>query len=298
MTTDEFKANTAAHEALVADLREQLERGAARRRREGARAAHVAREAAAARARRPAARQGRAVPRALAAGRARHVRRRRAGRGDRHRRRPRGRARVRDRRQRRDRQGRHLLPDDGQEAPARAGGRAAQPAAVHLPRRLRRRVPAAAGRGLPRPRALRPDLLQPGDDVGAGHPADRRRDGLVHRRRRLRAGDERRVRDRPRAGHDLPRRPAAGEGRDGRGGHRRGSRRRRPALAHDRASPTTSPTTTSTRWRSSARSSRRSRRRRRRAVGARPPSSRRRIDPDRSTASCPPTSASRTTRTS
>ena len=30
---------------------------------------------------------------------------------------------VRDRRQRRDRQGRHLLPDDGQEAPARAGDR-------------------------------------------------------------------------------------------------------------------------------------------------------------------------------
>ena len=38
----------------------------------------------------------------------------------------------------------------------------AEPAAVHLPGRLRRRVPAAAGRGLPRPRALRPHLLQPG----------------------------------------------------------------------------------------------------------------------------------------
>ena len=65
-----------------------------------------------------------------------------------------------------------------------------------------------------------------------GHPADRRRDGLLHRRRRLRARDERRDRDRPRAGHDLPRRPAAGEGGDRRGGHRRGARRRRPALAH------------------------------------------------------------------
>ena len=42
-----------------------------------------------------------------------------------------------------------------------------EPAAVHLPRRLRRRVPADAGRGLPRPRALRPDLLQPGEPVGA-----------------------------------------------------------------------------------------------------------------------------------
>ena len=97
------------------------------------------------------------------------------------------RPRVRDRGQRRHRQGRHLLPDDGQEAPARAGGRPPQPAAVHLPRGLRRRVPAAAGRRLPRPRALRPDLLQPGHDVAARHPADRVRDGLLHRRRRLRA---------------------------------------------------------------------------------------------------------------
>ena len=144
--------------------------------------------------------------------------------------------RVRDRRQRRDRQGRHLLPDDGQEAPARPGDRAAEPAAVHLPGRLRRRVPAAAGRGLPRPRALRADLLQPGDDVGAGDPPDRRGDGLVHRRRRVRAGDERRDGDRPRPGHDLPRRPAAGEGGHRRGGDRRGARRRRAALAHARAS--------------------------------------------------------------
>ena len=30
------------------------------------------------------------------------------------------------------------------------------------------------GRGVPRPRALRPHLLQPGEHVGAGHPADRR----------------------------------------------------------------------------------------------------------------------------
>ena len=48
-----------------------------------------------------------------------------------------------------------------------------------------------------------------------GHPADRRRDGLVHGRRRLRAGD---VATRAiivqQPGHDLSRRPAAGEGRD------------------------------------------------------------------------------------
>ncbi len=69
---------------------------------------------------------------------------------------------------------------------------AAEPPAVHLPGRLGRRLPAQAGRGLPRPRPLRPHLLQPGQHVGAGHPADRGGDGLVHRRRRLRAGDERR----------------------------------------------------------------------------------------------------------
>ena len=39
---------------------------------------------------------------------------------------------------------------------------AAEPPALHLPRGLRRRLPAAAGRGLPRPRPLRPHLLQPG----------------------------------------------------------------------------------------------------------------------------------------
>ena len=138
---------------------------------------------------------------------------------------------MRDRRQRRDGQGRHVLPDDGQEAPPRPGDRAPEPAAVHLPRRLRRRVPAPPGRGLPRPRALRPDLLQPGEHVGAGHRPDRRRDGLVHRRRRVRPGDERRDDHRPRPGHDLPRRPAAGEGRHRRGGDRRGARRRRAALA-------------------------------------------------------------------
>jgi hypothetical protein len=37
--------------------------------------------------------------------------------------------------------------------------------------------------------------------------------------------------DRPQSGHDLPRRPAAGQGRDGRGDQRRGSRRRRSPRA-------------------------------------------------------------------
>ena len=43
----------------------------------------------------------------------------------------------------------------------------AEPPALHLPGRLRRRLPAAAGRGVPRPRPLRPHLLQPGHDVSA-----------------------------------------------------------------------------------------------------------------------------------
>ena len=47
---------------------------------------------------------------------------------------------------------------------------APEPAAVHLPRRLRRRLPAAPGRGVPRPRALRPHLLQPGQPERQGIP--------------------------------------------------------------------------------------------------------------------------------
>ena len=149
-----------------------------------------------------------------------------------HRHRPRLGARMRDRCQRRHGEGRHLFPDHGEEAPARAGDRAAEPAALHLSGRFRRRLPADAGRGLPRPRAFRPHLLQPGQSVGAGHSADRRGDGLMHRRRRLCAGDERRDHHRAQAGHDLPRRPAAGEGRHRRDRQRRGPGRRRRACAH------------------------------------------------------------------
>ena len=103
---------------------------------------------------------------------------------------------LRDRRQRRHRQRRQLLPDDGEEASARAGDRRAEPSPVHLPGRFGRRLPAASGRGVPRPRPLRPDLLQPGADVGGGDPTDRGGDGLVHRRRRVRPGHERRDGDR------------------------------------------------------------------------------------------------------
>ena len=87
--------------------------------------------------------------------------------------------------------------------------------------------------------------------VSAETSADRRGDGLLHRRRRLRAGDERRNRHREGTGHDLPGRPAAGEG-----GHRRGGdcvEELGGGDAMHRASPawpTISPTTTATRWRS------------------------------------------------
>lgn len=98
---------------------------------------------------------------------------------------------------------------------------------LYLPRRLRGRLPPHAGRGLPRPRALRADLLQPGADVGRRHPADRGRPRLLHGGRRVRPRDERRGRDRAQSGHDLPRRPSPGEGRHRRGRHRRGTGRRR-----------------------------------------------------------------------
>ena len=59
-----------------------------------------------------------------------------------------------------------LLPPHREEASAGAGDRGGEPAAVPLSRRFGRRLPAAAGGGVSRPRALRPDLLQPGADVG------------------------------------------------------------------------------------------------------------------------------------
>ena len=54
------------------------------------------------------------------------------------------------------------------------------------------------------------------------------------------------------AGHDLPRRPAAGEGRDRRGGDRRGARRRRRPHAHLRRRRSSRRATTRTRSRSRA----------------------------------------------
>ena len=134
-------------------------------------------------------------------------------------------------RQRRDGQGRHLLPADRQEAHPRPGDRRAEPAALPLSGGFRRCQPAAPGRGVPRPRAFWAHLLQPGAHVGEGHRADRRGDGVLHGGRRLCAGDVRRDHHREGAGHDIPGRPAAGEGRDRRGGERGGAGRRRRAHA-------------------------------------------------------------------
>ena len=201
--------------------------GEAGRRRQVHRAAPRAGQAAGARADRAGCSTRVAVSRAFAARGMGSLRRRRALGRDRHRHRPRLRARSDDRGERRDGQGRHLLSDDGQEARAGAAGRARESPAVHLSRRLRRRVPAAAGRSLSRSRPLRPHLLQPGAHVGRAHPADRRRDGIVHGRRRLRAGHVGRNDHRQGHGHDFPGRAAAGEGRHRRRSDRRGTRRRR-----------------------------------------------------------------------
>ena len=131
----------------------------------------------------------RGVPGALAARRRWPLRRRGARGWHRHGDRPGQRATLRRGRERRHGEGRHLLPDHGEEAPARAGDRDGEPPAVHLPGGFGRCVPAPAGRGVPRPRPLRADLLQPGTDVGGEDPADRGGDGLVHGRRRLRPRD-------------------------------------------------------------------------------------------------------------
>ena len=175
--------------ALVADIAGQGRDRRARRLRGSARAAPVARQALAAPAAGAAARRrARRSSRSASSPPGTLWRRHRVGRHDR-RRRPRRGPRGDGRRQRRHREGRHLLSDDGEEASARAGDRAAEQPALHLSGRFRRRQPAQPGRGVSRPRAFRPHLLQPGEHVGGRHSADRLRDGLVHGGRRLCAGD-------------------------------------------------------------------------------------------------------------
>ena len=133
-----------------------------------------------------------------------------------------------DHRQRLRHQGRHHRADGPAQEPARAGDRAAQQAALHLAGRVGRRQPQLPGRDL---RRRRPHLRQHGAHVGHGHPAHRRRARLLHRRRRLSPGPLRLRRRGQEALQDLPRRPAAAEGRHRRDRHRRGAGRRRDA--HD-----------------------------------------------------------------
>ncbi len=74
-------------------------------------------------------------------------------------------------------------------------------------------------------------FFQSGNAIGRGHSANRGGDGIVHGRRRVCAGDERRIDHRRQSGNDLSRRPAAGEGRHRRDRQRRRARRRRRAYA-------------------------------------------------------------------
>ncbi len=112
-------------------------------------------------------------------------------RGDRHRDRAGGRARGDDRGQRRHGQGRHLFPADHAQstcAPRRSPSRTTCPASTWSIRAASscpcRMKSSPIGR-------FWAHLLQPGAHERQGHPADRGGDGLLHRRGRLRPGDER-----------------------------------------------------------------------------------------------------------
>ncbi len=247
--TDEDEANVAGWRSLIDELQARRRAAAEGGSAQGARTPRRPRQAAGPRARRAPRRSRLAVPRDRRARGFRHVRGRRSRRGADSGYRPDSWPRDDDRRQRSDHQGRRLLSDDGQEAPARAGDRGREPSALRLSGRLRRRQPAASGRGLPGSGAFRPHLLQPGPHVGGRNRPDRGRHGIVHGGRRLCSGDVGRDDHRRKAGHDLPRRAAAGEG-----GHRRDGQRGRLSAAAictpaSRGWPTRWRETTRTRWR-------------------------------------------------
>ena len=131
---------------------------------------------------------------------------------------------------------------------------AGEPSALRLSRRFRRRQPAASGRGVPRPRPFRPHLLQPGAHVG--RRASPRSPCVMGS---CTAGgayvpamtDETIIVEEP--GHDLPRRPAAGEGRDRRDVSAPRSSAAATCTPASPASPTRWRATTPTRSRSSRR---------------------------------------------
>src|SRR3989440_12877790 len=147
------------------------------------------------------------------------------------------------RRQRRHREGGIVVARDDSQDPPRPGDRDAPADPDHLPGGFRGREPALPGRRVPRAVRRGADLLLQLDHapLPAG-AADRRRDGSVHRGRRLPAGP---------VGRDLHGRrhvvhgtggTQSREGRDGTGGGRGVARRcphahqrqRRGALPHER----------------------------------------------------------------
>ena len=142
-TSSDFARNAEAMRGAGRRAARQARPGRRRRRRGVARAAHLARQDAGARARRPADRSRHRVSRIVAAGGPRPLWRRRAFGEHHHRRRADLGPRMRHRRQRCHHQGRHLLSDDGEEASARAGYRAAEQSALRLHGGFRRRLPAA-----------------------------------------------------------------------------------------------------------------------------------------------------------
>ena len=217
------------------------------------------------------------------------------GAGADHRRRTRLGSRVRDRLQRPDREGRDVLPDHRQEAPACAGGRArrttcrastsstpavrscrcrtrSSPTATHFGRIFFNQATMSA-RWIPQVAAV----LGTCTAGGAYVPAMSDETVIVKG-----------------AGDDLPRRAAAREGGDRRGGHRRGARRCGRPCAHVRRRRPLRARRRRTRSRSSGRSSRTPTvaRRCRRTCGSRRSRSTTRLS---STRSSRPTRASPTT---
>ena len=90
--------------------------------------------------------------------------------------------------QRRHRQGRDLLPDDGEEARARAGDRRREQPALHLP-------VDSGGANLPNRRGAPTATISAASsttkaNLSKGHSADRRGDGPCTAGGALRAGDE------------------------------------------------------------------------------------------------------------
>ena len=114
-----------------------------------------------------------------------------------------------------------------------------------------RRQPELPGRDL---RRRRPHLRQPGAHVGAGIPQITVVHGSSTAGGAYLPGLSRLRRRGARALQDLPRRPAAAQGRHRRDRHRRGAGRRRDARHRLRASPSTWPRTTPTPSASRARS--------------------------------------------